>query len=258
MTREEALTKIKSWYIPDDARAALSVFIPELAESEDERIRKAIVNHLLELSKSRVNLMTKATYENWIAWLEKQGEQQPAWSRDDEQNLNVCLGYIDDESLRGWLTDIIHIKYLNKNILGANSTWGDGDAIADEYIDLGLPSGTLWKSVNEEGYYTYNEAVEKFQSRLPQKYQCEELAEKCKWEWKDNGYKVTGPNGKSIFFPAAGFCYGRAVLDIDKYGLYWTSTYSSDASAYVLGFYDDHIFVDSLYRTTGRSVRLVK
>ena len=39
-------------------------------------------------------------------------EQKPAkWHREDEQNLNACLGYIPDEFLRKWLTDIIHVKY---------------------------------------------------------------------------------------------------------------------------------------------------
>ena len=44
--------------------------------------------------------------------LEKKGEQKPSeWHREDEQNLNACLGYIPDEFLRRWLTDIIHVKY---------------------------------------------------------------------------------------------------------------------------------------------------
>lgn len=42
----------------------------------------------------------------------RQGEQKHAeWHREDEQNLNACLGYIRDEFLRRWLTDIIHVKY---------------------------------------------------------------------------------------------------------------------------------------------------
>jgi len=76
MDKNEAIKIIRSNF-PTGRKMlceALEILIPELKESEDERIRKAIVNHLLELSKSRVNLMTKETYENWIAWLEKQNE----------------------------------------------------------------------------------------------------------------------------------------------------------------------------------------
>ena len=40
------------------------------------------------------------------------GKNVPAeWSREDEQNLNVALGYIDDEYLRRWLKDAIYNKY---------------------------------------------------------------------------------------------------------------------------------------------------
>lgn len=48
-------------------------------------------------------------------------EQKPAeWHREDEQNLNACLGYIPDEFLRRWLTDAIHAIY-------DNHTWSEED-----------------------------------------------------------------------------------------------------------------------------------
>ena len=72
---KDRLERAKHYY-KENKSAVIPAIFPELKESEDERIRKAIVNHLLELSKSRVNIMTKETYENWIAWLEKQGEQK--------------------------------------------------------------------------------------------------------------------------------------------------------------------------------------
>lgn len=40
--------------------------------------------------------------------------------------------------------------------------------------------------------------------RIPTKAEWEELKEKCKWSWTGSGYMVTGPNGRSIFLPAAG------------------------------------------------------
>ena len=45
--------------------------------------------------------------------LKKIGNKSIEWHREDEQNLNVCLGYIPDEFLRRWLTDAIHVKYDN-------------------------------------------------------------------------------------------------------------------------------------------------
>lgn len=41
--------------------------------------------------------------------------------------------------------------------------------------------------------------------RLPTKEEFEELVNMCTWEVSSNGYKVTGPNGNSIFLLAAGF-----------------------------------------------------
>jgi hypothetical protein len=44
--------------------------------------------------------------------------------------------------------------------------------------------------------------------RMPTKEELDELCDKCNWEWimlnGVNGCKVTGPNGNSIFLPAAG------------------------------------------------------
>ncbi|MDE6689885.1 MAG: hypothetical protein K2J86_08430, partial [Prevotella sp.] len=64
--------------------------------------------------------------------------------------------------------------------------------------------------------------------RLPSKKECEELDSKCTWTWTTqgghNGYKVTGPNGNSIFLPAAGWCLGSSLNDAGDDGRYWSST----------------------------------
>ncbi len=102
------------------------------------------------------------------------------------------------------------------------------DFFAQGYVDLGLPSGTLWKNANEGGdfaRYTYDEAVSKFGSKLPTKQQLEELKNKCTWTWLGYGYEVTGPSGNSITLPATGYC--NCVGDVDHvgtYGYYWSST----------------------------------
>ena len=43
---------------------------------------------------------------------------------------------------------------------------------------------------------------------MPTSEQLKELVEKCTWEFTGSGYTVTGPNGNSIFLPAAGYRYG--------------------------------------------------
>ena len=64
---DEALNKARDLYMPSDS-ALLEEIFPELTESEDERIRKAIKQHFLYLDDS---FPDKA---KWIAWLEKQGQ----------------------------------------------------------------------------------------------------------------------------------------------------------------------------------------
>ena len=55
-----------------------------------------------------------------------------------------------------------------------------------------------------------------------------ELKENCIWKWttKDgvNGYQVTGPNGRSIFLPAAGKKYGSNESGIGENGFYQTGS----------------------------------
>lgn len=132
------------------------------------------------------------------------------------------------------------------------------------FIDLGLPSGTLWKQYNEDctnAYYTYEGAFNQFGTNLPTKEQFEELQNMCSWYWMGSGYRVFGPNGNSIYLPAAGWrhYYGSGgVYDVGAEGGYWSSTpYGSD-HAWLL-FFDSSGVNMSLYnRCYGRSVRLVQ
>lgn len=58
--------------------------------------------------------------------------------------------------------------------------------------------------------------------KMPTTEQMQELLGKCEWEFTGSGYKVTGPNGKSIFLPAAGFRYGDKWYGNGNAGYYAT------------------------------------
>lgn len=147
-------------------------------------------------------------------------------------------------------------------------TSGGGSGITPaEYVDLGLRSGTKWKTTNETNQYdfydlyTFDEAIEKFGSNLPTKEQLEELRAYCQWSWDDNkkGYKVVGPNGNSIFLPAAGFRSCNGGVDyVGSYGDYWSSTPSGSEYAWDLYFYSGEVIMNNDLRCGGRSVRLVQ
>ena len=129
-------------------------------------------------------------------------------------------------------------------------------------MDLGLPSGTLWKDANEGGdyaRYTYDEAVRRFGSKLPTEEQLEELRHKCTWTWTGSGYKVTGPNGNSITLPAAGYrdCDGN-VGYVGAGGYYWSSAPDYSDDAWRLYFNSSGVGVYGSLRCCGQSVRLVQ
>ena len=131
--------------------------------------------------------------------------------------------------------------------------------VPDGYVDLGLSSGTFWKDKNEYGFFTYDEAVSRFGSSLPNKEKFEELKSECKWEWNGSGYKVTGPNGNSIVLPASGYLFcGGSVGYVGSYGGYWSSTSEDSDSAWYLDFNSVGLNVYGLSNCRNRSVRLVQ
>lgn len=107
----------------------------------------------------------------------------------------------------------------------------ESDIDSLEFVDLGLPSKTIWATENikhekKEAYFTFNEAVEKFGDNLPQKEDWAELFKYCSHKWDDDrkGCVITGPNGNSIFLPAAGYHVSASVNGVGSYGGYWSGT----------------------------------
>ena len=210
--------------------------------------------------------------------------------------------------------DEINIADVNVII---NIILGGEEGPVPEYVDLGLPSGTLWATRNigansseesgdyfawgetepkEEYYmsnykwYDYdNELYTKYCTdsgygmiddkeleprddaawanwgpswRMPSLEQLRELKEKCSWEWLErngtSGYLVTGPNGNTIFLPAAG---EASFPNAEGEGYYWSRTLgpSSDPSkAYSLSFNSLWILPEQARRSVGYPVRAVR
>ena len=99
--------------------------------------------------------------------------------------------------------------------------------------------------------------------RMPTLNEQKELLNNCTWEWTTqngvNGYTVTGPNGNSIFLPAAG-CRGGTGVDFrGSGGYYWSSSLYSNSSdsAYFLYLISGRYYWNSYYRYFGYSVRPV-
>ena len=99
--------------------------------------------------------------------------------------------------------------------------------------------------------------------RMPTKAEQDELRTKCTWTWTTqngvNGYLVTGPNGNSIFLPAASYWDGTSLDGAGSRGNYWSSSLNTDGPRYVylLYFNSSGVSTRSIIRFYGRSVRPV-
>ena len=128
------------------------------------------------------------------------------------------------------------------------------------YIDLGLPSGRLWASENAEGYYTYDEAKEKFGEMLPKPKSFQELWEECQWLWdvKKKGMLVIGPNKNTIFLPVLGYGGSEGFNNRYSYGYYCSSDIRKDTPI-VLNFNAEAVWPESNFHySCGLSVRLCR
>ena len=135
---DEALEKARIWKdksgMPKDKQSILDDIFPELKESEDERIRKA----LIRFHKSTIDI-DGIKGADVIAWLEKQGEQKsqrmisaeakealydkPEWSEEDEEMLKLAIKSCEqcgNEYAYYWL------KSLKDRVL-PNQEWSEED-----------------------------------------------------------------------------------------------------------------------------------
>ena len=90
MKREEAIKTVKNNW-PEGRlmlQEALQTLIPELNESEDERIRKELIRLF---QSENTESYGEFTNKQLVAWLEKQGGQKPAWSEEDESGFGDAM-----------------------------------------------------------------------------------------------------------------------------------------------------------------------
>lgn len=100
--------------------------------------------------------------------------------------------------------------------------------------------------------------------RMPTAAEWLELIAECSWEWTNtngvNGYKVTGPNGRSLFLPAAGERTGTQLSS--GTGAYWTMENDpSDtrrATAFEVAQSNGNAILQAKERCMGLSIRPVR
>lgn len=152
---------------------------------------------------------------DFFRWLDKRGFFREDLQCDPEHQVESYIAMRKDKEN--------HFVEANEKV-----------ELEPEYIDLGLPSGTLWATCNvganapEEcgKYLTWDEAM-KLDCTLPTEDEIIELVTECSSIWTTrngvNGCLFTGSNGKTLFLPAAGRYFNK-LLFIDNLGYYWSST----------------------------------
>ena len=92
-------------------KETIEYIFPELKESEDERIRRDIIRYLKKTSPA-----IGENIEKMFTWLEKQGEQKPAWSGED----SCCYDDICEI-----LINLIHSSKsnVNKDVVQKDLDW---------------------------------------------------------------------------------------------------------------------------------------
>ena len=234
-------------------------------------------------------------------------------------NDNIIMP-VADVNLDGKVS-IVDVTTLINYLLSGE--WPSVETDDHEWVDLGLPSSTLWATCNvgasapEEfgDYFAWGETTprdfydwsaynwsagssttmtkyctsssygyEGFTDnkteldleddaahvnwgnkwRMPTYEQYTELHTQCTWTWTTQngvkGYLVTGPNGNTMFLPAAGYYSGTTLYSVDTEGRYWLSTLYSDRAdhSYCLFFNSGSVSCDDSRRYRGFSIRAVR
>ena len=158
-------------------------------------------------------------------------------------------------------------------VYGDYYAWGDTETKSDySWSNYKFGSSNSWKydTVDNKTVLDPEDDVAHVKLggnwRMPTDAEWTELRTKCTWSWTAkngvNGQMVTGPNGNSIFLPAAGYkdgSTGNPVRFRGSYGYYWSSSLHTDYTRYAwyVAFDSDYVNRNGGLRSSGFSVRPV-
>lgn len=170
-----------------------------------------------------------------------------------------------------WVDLGLSVKWATMNVFAVSPdqpgdyyAWGDLEENSEFTVENCETMGLDLPDISGNEKYDIARALWGGSWRMPTYAEFKELKEKCKWEWTKmddfNGMKVTGPNGNSIFLPAAGWRNNNAgYQEINQRGCYWSSSpYDNghEASAFIFNSENQKEFADA-ERACGFQIRPV-
>ena len=185
--------------------------------------------------------------------------------RDDVIKLEEKVQFKGTHNGHEWVDLGLSVKWATCNV-GASIPEGYGNYYAwgETTTKRSYSSSTYTYSINSTTLPLNSDAAAVNMGgswRMPTTAEQDELRTECTWTRTTSnnvsGYTVTGPNGNSIFLPAAGFRSNSGLYYAGSYGNYWSSSLGTDDSNYAYGlvFDSDDVSWGSYDRFYGLSVR---
>ncbi len=173
-----------------------------------------------------------------------------------------------------WVDLGIGVKWATCNIgattpeeYGDYFAWGEISPKTEYTTENSITYGRHIDEVAVVGNPSYDAARANWGGkwRLPSLWDIYLLEDLCSWiscvQEGHEGYKIVGPNGNSIFLPAAGRYDGRSLLGAEEVGVYWTSEPTTsniyNRYAYVLEFQRGYFKTNDWERAYGLTIRPV-
>lgn len=99
-----------------------------------------------------------------------------------------------------------------------------------EYVDLGLPSGTLWSKEFEQNgdKVRYLPFCDASNLSLPTEEQWKELLDICKWTKDNSRLYCIGPNGNVLHFAATGYIEAKEEVSLSLSSFFWILSSEDD------------------------------
>ena len=202
---------------------SITFSLPESTEKEYKYVDLGLPSGTLWADRN-VGADSPEDYGDYFAW----GETEPK-STYDWDTYKWCRG--SEDTMTKYCTNSSYGTVDNKTVLDL-----EDDAA---YVNMGAE----W--------------------RMPTYDEQKELRNNCTWTWTTQngtkGYKLTGPNGKSIFLPAAGYRKDSDLNHAGSFGSSWSASLYESRPDYAcgLGFYSSGHSMGSSCRSYGRTVRAV-
>lgn len=189
MTDNEKLEEAKRLYktANADQRYVLEKFFPELAESEDDRIRKSIIEHLQcdidDMAKSDCPFDFEAEIEElskYIAWLEKQGKHKDYYTKQELIDMGFSFTLNGDIVTPDEMMEDMK-KYLAwKEKQGEKFIPEDINEAALQYVDTCAVDGEITHDNVTEPYWNNHSMMSAYKAGW-----LKNQAPKSKWSEED-------------------------------------------------------------------------